>query len=91
MACIARDITWLIGKTPLLEVSRFAAGARLLAKLEGMSPTNRNKDRAVLAILAVRELARREPNLGKLIAAMLPDHGEHYADHEAFAEPRGAR
>lgn len=53
MVHIAKDITWLIGRTPLVEIGRFGAGSggRLLAKLESHNPSGSNKDRAVLAIL----------------------------------------
>lgn len=52
MPRIARDITWLIGRTPLVELGRLCAGpGRLLAKLEARNPTSSNKDRAALAMI----------------------------------------
>jgi cysteine synthase A len=59
MSRIARDVTWLVGRTPLLELRRFgpAGGARLLAKLESFNPTSSNKDRAVLAMIEHAERA----------------------------------
>ncbi|MBK8980628.1 MAG: cysteine synthase family protein [Planctomycetes bacterium] len=53
MPRIARDVTWLIGRTPLLELQRFGAGlgARIVAKLELENPGASNKDRAVLGMI----------------------------------------
>lgn len=48
----ASDITWLIGRTPLIELRNLAPGAvRLLAKLECTNPSGSNKDRAVLGMI----------------------------------------
>jgi len=56
---IANDLTELIGKTPLLNLSRFAAGtgATILGKLENLNPGASVKDRIALAMIeaAVRE------------------------------------
>ncbi len=60
---IARSLTDLIGKTPLLELTRFApeAGARVLAKCEFMNPYS-VKDRPVLMMIrAAAEDGRLEP------------------------------
>lgn len=43
---IARTVTELIGKTPLLALERFAPGGKLLAKLECLNPLSSAKDRA---------------------------------------------
>lgn len=52
MARIAADVTWLVGRTPLVELSTMApAGTRLLGKLEAWNPTGSNKDRAALAMI----------------------------------------
>jgi cysteine synthase A len=53
MARIARDISWLIGGTPLVELRRLApgSGGRLLVKLESFNPTGSNKDRAARAMI----------------------------------------
>jgi cysteine synthase A len=52
MPRIARDITWLIGRTPLVELGRLHHGpGRLVAKLEARNPTSSNKDRAALAMI----------------------------------------
>lgn len=56
---IARDITDLIGATPLLELSRFSVRydvkATLLAKLEGMNPAGSAKDRVAASMIAAAE------------------------------------
>jgi cysteine synthase A len=52
MARIAADVTWLIGRTPLVELSRLSpAGVRIAAKLEQLSPSGSNKDRAAMAMI----------------------------------------
>lgn len=52
---IAKDITELIGNTPLVELERFAAAhgltARLIAKVEAMNPGGSAKDRVGRAML----------------------------------------
>lgn len=58
MTRIAADATWLIGGTPLVELTRLApAGARLLGKLEANNPTGSNKDRAALGMIRHAERA----------------------------------
>ena len=58
---IARDVTDLIGATPLLSLSRLASAydlkATLLAKLEGMNPAGSAKDRVGAAMIATAEAA----------------------------------
>ena len=58
---IARDITDLIGSTPLLELRRlqseYNVKATLLAKLEGMNPAGSAKDRVGAAMIAAAEAA----------------------------------
>jgi len=52
MARIAADVTWLIGNTPLVELSGIAPqGTRILGKLEAWNPSGSNKDRAALAMI----------------------------------------
>ena len=52
MARIARDMTWLIGRTPLVELARVSPeGCRVVAKLEATNPTSSNKDRAALGMI----------------------------------------
>lgn len=58
---IARDVTDLIGSTPLIALSRFGSAynvnATLLAKLEGMNPAGSAKDRVAAAMIAAAEAA----------------------------------
>jgi len=52
MVCIAADVTWLIGRTPLVELTRLSPpGTHLVAKLEGWNPSGSNKDRAALGMI----------------------------------------
>ncbi len=53
MPRIARDVTWLVGHTPLVALDRFEPGlpGRLVAKLEAHNPSGSNKDRAALAMI----------------------------------------
>lgn len=56
MARIAADVTWLIGRTPLVELARLSPpGTRVLAKLEGDNPSGSNKDRAALGMIVDAE------------------------------------
>ena len=58
---IARDVTDLIGYTPLISLSRFGAAynvnANLIAKVEGMNPAGSAKDRVAAAIIQGAELS----------------------------------
>ena len=59
---IARDMTELIGATPLLEAGRFfprERGGRLLAKLEYLNPAGSVKDRAALSMIDDAERSGR--------------------------------
>jgi cysteine synthase A len=55
MANIAKNLTDLIGKTPLLDVSAYAADAgaegKILAKLEYFNPAGSVKDRIALSMI----------------------------------------
>ena len=59
MSKIAKSITDLIGKTPLLEVSKFSkqnnAGGTILAKLEYLNPAGSVKDRIGFAMIVDAE------------------------------------
>jgi cysteine synthase A len=52
MARIAADVTWLVGRTPLVELARVSPpGTRILGKLDGWNPSGSNKDRAALGMI----------------------------------------
>jgi len=52
MSRIATDVTWIIGNTPLLELTRLSPpSTRVLAKLEFLNPGGSNKDRAALGMI----------------------------------------
>jgi cysteine synthase A len=61
MARVASDICHLIGRTPLVELSRLSpdGGGRIVAKLEGMNPSGSGKDRIALWMVEEAERSGR--------------------------------
>lgn len=52
MARIAADVTWLVGRTPLVELARLSPPrARIVGKLDAWNPSGSNKDRAALGMI----------------------------------------
>ncbi|MDR0197141.1 MAG: cysteine synthase A [Oscillospiraceae bacterium] len=76
MAKYAKKLTELIGNTPLLQLTDFAAEkgveARLIAKLEYFNPLSSVKDRIALSML---EAAEREGKLDKETVIVEPTSG----------------
>ncbi|HTO71576.1 MAG TPA: cysteine synthase A [Myxococcota bacterium] len=71
---IAKDVSRLIGNTPLVQLNRVTAGvkARVVAKLEAQNPANSVKDRIGLAMI---EAAEREGKLKKSTTIVEPTSG----------------
>ena len=59
VSTIARDVTELIGRTPMVELRSFGQNARLIAKLESRNPGGSVKDRIGLAMITAAERAGR--------------------------------
>ena len=74
MARIARDITKLIGKTPLVKLNRIAEGtqAQVVVKLESFNPFCSVKDRIGISMI---EAAEREGKLHKGTVIIEPTSG----------------
>jgi cysteine synthase A len=76
MARIAKNLTDLVGNTPLLEVSNYISkhqlGASILAKLEYFNPAGSVKDRIGLAMI---EAAEREGKISKGSVIIEPTSG----------------
>jgi cysteine synthase len=74
MARIAKDITKLIGRTPMVELGRLGQGLRatIVAKLEAFNPCSSVKDRIGLSMI---EAAEREGRIGKDSIILEPTSG----------------
>jgi cysteine synthase A len=74
MVRIAKDITELVGNTPLVRLNRITEGgvAVVLAKLESFNPCSSVKDRIGLSML---EEARRQGKIGKETIILEPTSG----------------
>ena len=92
MEQIVKDITGLVGGTPLLEAARFGQArglsARLLCKLEYLNPTGSVKDRAALWML---EAAEREGRLAPGATIIEPTSGNTGIGLAAIGASRGYR
>ena len=89
---IYRNVTELIGNTPLLELARFEAaqglGATLLAKLESFNPAGSAKDRVGKAMIDAAEAAGKLSPGGTIIE---PTSGNTGIGLAMAAVPRGYR
>lgn len=92
MEQIVKDITGLVGGTPLLEAARFGQArglsARLLCKLEYLNPTGSVKDRAALWML---QAAEREGRLAPGATIIEPTSGNTGIGLAVVAATRGYR
>lgn len=76
MSRIAADLTWLIGSTPLVDLSRLSPkGRRVVAKLESQNPTGSNKDRAALAMIRAAETSGALRKGGTIVECTSGDLG----------------
>lgn len=92
MKAIAKDITELVGETPILEASRFGEGrglsCRLLCKLESLNPAGSVKDR--VALWMIRE-GERSGKLTPGTAIIEPTSGNTGIGLAAIGGARGYR
>ena len=90
MAKIYRDLTELVGGTPLVELSRLAAGidARVVAKMEMFNPGGSVKDRIGLSMV---EAAERDGQLGEGSIIVEPTSGNTGIGLALVAAVRGYR
>ena len=52
MVRIAADMTWLVGRTPLVDLARLSPpDCRIIGKLDAWNPSGSNKDRAALGMI----------------------------------------
>ena len=86
---IYRSVEELIGKTPLLELSRIAeGGARVLAKIESKNPFGSAKDRIAMQML---DAAEAEGKIGRGSVIIEPTSGNTGIALAALAAVRGYR
>ena len=92
MGKIYKSVTELIGNTPLLEASNFAAkvgfNGKLLVKLEYFNPAGSVKDRIAKAMI---ETAEREGKIQKNSVIIEPTSGNTGIGLASFAAARGYR
>ncbi len=90
MVAIAENITWLVGRTPLVRMPRITAGlnAQVVAKLESFNPCASVKDRIALAMI---EAAEREGVLKPGVTLVEPTSGNTGVGLAFVAASRGYR
>jgi cysteine synthase A len=90
VVAIAENITWLVGRTPLVRMPRITAGlnAQVVAKLESFNPCASVKDRIALAMI---EAAEREGVLKPGVTLVEPTSGNTGVGLAFVAASRGYR
>ena len=90
MVAIAENITWLVGRTPLVRMPRITAGlnAQVVAKLESFNPCASVKDRIGLAMI---EAAERDGVLKPGVTLVEPTSGNTGIGLAFVAASRGYR